>query len=135
MNKVVVLLISLVLISCSYSTREMIGTYAPMDYKNTYDTIQLAEDSIYYRRVYDINKKLVLKMKGKWKVDHDIVEFEPPYFWNIDRDLVKFPELLNDTIGNGIGYIWKQSWTIQFCVGADAADLPDQGCYLKINDK
>ena len=55
----------------------MIGTYSPANYTNTYDTIQLETNNIYNRRVYDRNKKLVLKTK------RPIRSFLPP----IPRDL------------------------------------------------
>lgn len=113
----------------------MIGTYSASDYTKTYDTIQLATNHIYCRRVYDRNKKLVLKTKGKWKVNQDVIEFETPYFWNLDRDLVKFPELLNDTVSNGIGYIGVNSGKIEFCVGHYSADIPNQNCYKRVADE
>ncbi|MDR6735215.1 hypothetical protein [Sphingobacterium sp. 2149] len=135
MRAAIFLFFILVLVSCSYYSGEMIGTYSPDNYTNTYDTIQLGTNNIYYRRVYDRNKKLVLKTKGKWKVDHDLIVFEPPYFLNLDRDLVKFPELLNDTISNGIGYIGVNSGRIEFCVGHFSADIPNQNCYKRVADE
>jgi ribosomal protein S4E len=45
----------------------MIGTYSPANYTNTYDVIQLATNNIYYRRLYDKNKKLVMKLKESGK--------------------------------------------------------------------
>lgn len=93
MRAAIFLFFIIVLFSCSYYNGEIIGTYSPADYTNTYHTIQLAPNNIYYRRLYDRNNKLVLKITGKWKVDHDLIVFEPPYFWNLDRDLVKYPEL------------------------------------------
>lgn len=135
MKAAIFLFFIIVTVSCSYYAGEMIGTYSPANYTNTYDTIQLGTNNIYYRRVYDRNKKLVLKTKGKWKVDHDLIVFEPPYFWNLDGDLVKFPELLNDTISNGIGYIGVNSGRIEFCVGHYSADIPNQNCYKKVADE
>ena len=68
-------------------------------------------------------------------LDHDLIVFEPPYFWNLDGDLVKFPELLNDTISNGLGYIGVNSGRIEFCVGHYSADIPNQNCYKKVADE
>ena len=85
--KVVIFIIIVFIMSCSYSDNEMIGIYTPSNYKNTYDTIELSSNNVYYRRIYDGNKKLVLKTKGTWIVDKDILEFDRPYFWNLDDDL------------------------------------------------
>ncbi len=119
----------------SFTEKEIIGTYSPLDYKNTYDTIQLNEHNIYRRKVYDINKKLVLDTKGKWSVDEDVIVFKSPFFLNFDRDLVQFPELLQDTISNGVGYIYLNNGTIKFCVGQASASLPNQNCYYKLKIK
>lgn len=120
--------------SCkSYTEKEIIGLYAPVNYNNTFDTIRLIEGGKYYRKVYDKNKTLVLKMEGKWNVHSDIIEFESPYFYNLDRDLIKYPELMEDTVSNGNGYVGLKNGTIEFCIGYFSADLPDQNCYQKIN--
>ena len=118
----------------SFTEKEMIGTYSPSDYKNTYDTIQLNEHNKYHRKVYDINKKLILERKGAWIVEEDVIDFKSPYFLNLDRDLEKFPELLQDTISNGVGYIYLINGTINFCVGNASASLP-QNCYQKLKEK
>lgn len=133
--KIIIFIIIVFIMSCSYSDNEMIGIYTPSNYKNTYDTIELSSNNVYYRKVYDRNKKLVLKIKGRWALDKDILEFYPPYFFNLDRDLTVFPELLKDTVSNGIGFIGKTSKGIEFCVGHFAADIPNQNCYRKIKGK
>lgn len=125
-------LIGLLFVSCGYTEKELIGVYAPTDYKNTFDTIQLKEHNKYHRKVYDKNKKLVLEMQGEWNIKEDIIELNSPYFFNLDRDLVEFPELLQDTASNGLGYVWKKKGTLSFCVGYYAVDLPDQNCYHKL---
>lgn len=125
------LLISVLFFSCTYKAEELFGVYVPNDYKNTFDTIQLNENKRYNRRVYDKNKKLVLEIQGQWDIKGDVIEFKAPYFFNLDRDLVEFPELLQDTISNGIGIIWKKKNTLEFCIGHLAVDLPDQNCYKK----
>src|SRR5690625_2605713 len=89
-------LIGLLFVSCGYTGKDLIGVYAPTDYKNTFDTIQLKEHNKYHRKVYDKNKKLVLEMQGEWSIKEDVIEFKSPYFFNLDRDLVEFPELLQD---------------------------------------
>jgi hypothetical protein len=132
MKGVGIFLIGLLFVSCGYTEKELIGVYAPTDYKNTFDTIQLKEHNKYHRKVYDKNKKLVLEMQGEWNIKEDVIEFKSPYFFNLDRDLVEFPELLQDTASNGLGYVWKKKDTLEFCVGHFAVDLPDQNCYQKL---
>ena len=134
MKKILLILLLLTVYACmrNFNEKEMIGTYSPLDYKNTYDTIQLNDHNIYRRKVYDINKKLVLDTKGIWSIDEDIIVFKSPFFLNLDRDLEKFPELLQDTISNGVGYIYLYNGTIKFCVGHASASLPNQNCYRKL---
>lgn len=132
MKGVGIFLIGLLFVSCGYTEKELIGVYAPTDYKNTFDTIQLKEHNKYHRKVYDKNKKLVLEMQGEWDIKEDVIEFKSPYFFNLDRDLVEFPELLQDTASNGLGYVWKKKDTLKFCVGHFAVDLPNQNCYQKL---
>lgn len=126
-------LIAIFFVSCrNYTEKNLIGVYTPMDYKNNFDTIDLKAHNKYHRKVYDKNKKLVLEMNGEWAIEGDVVEFKSPYFLNLDKDLVHFPELLQDTLSNGLGYVWKKKGTLSFCVGYYAVDLPDQNCYHKI---
>lgn len=133
-------LIGVLFTSCSYSEKEMIGIYAPTDYINTFDTIQLKENNLYYRKLYDFNKNLVLEMQGEWNVEGDVIEFKSPYFLNLDSDLTRFPGLLQDTVSNGLGYIWA-AWqplffskrnNLSFCVGHFALSQSDQNCYQKL---
>ncbi len=46
MKAAIFLFFIIVLLSCSYYTGEMIGTYSPDNYTNTYDTIQLGTNNI-----------------------------------------------------------------------------------------
>ena len=85
--------------------------------------------------IININKKLVLETNGIWSVDEDVIVFKSPFFLNLDRDLEKFPELLHDTISNGVGYIYLYNGTIKFCVGLSSASLPSQNCYRKLKEK
>lgn len=132
--KRIFLLFLVTVCSCteSYTEKELIGTYTPENYKNTFDTIQLKENNVYHRSVYDISKTLVLDIDGEWSVKEDVIKFKSPYFLNLDRDLVQFPELLQDTISNGIGYIYSDNGIIKFCVGHFSASLPNQNCYRKL---
>jgi len=126
-------LLSILITSCNFSEKELIGIYSPVNYRNTFDIIKLKKDSLYFRKVYDSNKDLVLKNQGKWSVKENVIKFESPYFYNLDSDLVKFPELLKDTLSNGGGYIWSKDGVIEFCVRYYAADESDQNCYKKLN--
>lgn len=113
----------------SYTEKELCGTYVPIDYKNTFDTIQLKHQSIYHRKVYDKNKKLVLEMNGTWSLEKNTIVHFDPYFLNLDRDISKFPELLQDTSGGGGGLIEIRKGVIEFCVGYHE----NENCYKKIN--
>jgi hypothetical protein len=130
--KEIVLSIIVLFTSCNYREKDLVGTYTPKDYKYTFDTIQLKENNTYYRKVYNSNKKLVLEINGEWSLKGDLIVFKSPYFANLDRDLVAFPELLQDSVSNGIGYIWLKNGNIEFCVGVYSVDLPNQNCYCKL---
>lgn len=127
-----ILLISMFFSSCIYEEKELLGIYVPASYINTFDTIQLMVNGNYNRKLYDRNHNLVLEMNGKWSVSSDVITFEHPYYNNYDIDLIQFPEYINDTIGNGLGYIWKRGNKLEFCIGNYAVDLPDQNCYVRI---
>lgn len=135
----IIFFISLFFASCkNYTEKEIVGFYAPVDYKNNFDTIQLQENNIYHRKVYDFNKKLVLEMQGEWKLDGTAIKFYP-FYLNLDDDLVKFPENVQDTTGGWAGDIWHineplsqtKRKAIAFCVGHQSA-TKDENCYQKI---
>lgn len=132
MKVVGIFLIGLLFVSCGYTEKELIGVYAPTDYKNTFDTIQLKEHNKYHRKVYDKNKKLVLEMNGKWELDGSYIKFKS-FYLNLDDDLVNFPESVRDTTGGWGGNVERRKGgTIEFCVGHLSASLPDQNCYQKL---
>jgi hypothetical protein len=134
MRKIIIMkfliLSSIVLFSC-IKEQDLKGTYVPVNYKNNFDTIRLEDDGIYSRKVYDINGKLLLKMKGRWEHKNDIINFRP-FFLNLDYDLVKFPEVIQDTLGGWSGNLHKNNGNLEFCVGHLSASLPNQNCYRKI---
>lgn len=129
--KGILFLIGILFISCNYTENELIGIYTPKDYKKTFDTIQLEKNNVYYRKVYDVDKKLVLEMKGKWTLDNNFVKFKS-FYLNLDDDLVTFPESAQDTTGGWGGDLAKSKGIIEFCVGHLSASLPDQSCYKKL---
>jgi hypothetical protein len=106
----------------------MIGKYAPLDYINTFDTIDLQANGKYHRKVYNKHQKLMFEMDGRWNMHNEVINFEPPYFFNLDRDISKFPELLQDTASNGGGWIDTKHGTIEFCVGYHQ----NENCYRKV---
>jgi hypothetical protein len=112
-----------------FTEKEMYGFYSPENYKNTYDTIYLKPQGIYHRKVFDKNRKLALEMYGKWVLEKNTtIRFES-FFLNLDRDIIKFPELLSDTSDNGGGWIDTKKNNIQFCVGYNEGE----NCYQKVN--
>ncbi|MFL5765990.1 MAG: hypothetical protein ACJ77K_18745 [Bacteroidia bacterium] len=118
------------LISCDehFEKDSLYGYYTATDYKNTFDTIQLKPHGLYHRRIYDKNNKLALELDGTWRLEQNRVISLDSYFFNLDRDIVKFPELLQDTVGSGGGHLETKNGVIQFCVGYYYED----NCYQKV---
>lgn len=116
----------------SFTEKDVIGVYTPLEYENCYDTIQLLEGGLYYRKVYDLNKKLLLNIKSRYELREEGSQiFFHSYFLNLDRDLVKFPELVNDTLGGSLLNLEKNKGKIRFCAGYYSASLPNQNCFQK----
>lgn len=111
-----------------FEKNELLGNYASVNYKNTFDTIQLKPHGEYHRRIYDRNNKLALESNGKWSLEKNTIIHFDSYFLNLDRDVAQFPELLQDTVGGGGGHLEARNNTIQFCVGYH----PGEDCYQKI---
>ncbi len=118
-------------LSCDgqFKENELYGYYAPINYKNTFDTIQLQPHRKYHRRIYDNKSNLVLEMDGKWNLEKNTVIHFDSGFLNLDRDVVLFPELLNDTSEGWAGWIDIKQGRINFCVGYHEGE----NCYLKLN--
>jgi hypothetical protein len=134
--KLVYLLFSLLLLSSCvdrFTEQEVLGVYTPVDYKNCFDTIRLKKNGVYHRKVYDIKKHLLLDMKGKWNFyneEKSQIQFHS-FYLNLDDNLIKFPELVQDTVGGGAFNLERNNNTIAFCVGYYSASLPNQNCYQK----
>ncbi len=128
--KCIALFILVLLSSCDehFEVKELYGNYAAINYKNTFDTIQLKPQGIYHRRVFNKNTKLALEMDGRWSLEKNTVIHFGSYFLNLDRDIIKFPELLKDTLGGGGGLLETRSRTIRFCVGY----YQGENCYQKV---
>lgn len=113
-----------------FEADDLYGYYAPALYKNTFDTIQLKPDSIYHRKVYDKNNKLVLEMNGNWQLERNNIIHFTPFYLNLDVDLSKFPQSVNDTSGGWQGRLETRNGVIGFCVGYFAKI--DTNCYRKV---
>ena len=123
------LLISLSSCDDSFEIEELYGYYTPLDYKNTFDTIYLAVNGIYERKVYDKNKKLLLSTTGRWEFENNHrLRFDGFYF-NLDDDLVKYPYKVKDSDMSINTYFERVGYgNIRFCVGY----YPGENCYQKI---
>lgn len=114
----------------TFKQEQVIGKYVPIGYKNTFDTIWIKADSMYLRKVYDRNNRLVLSTTQKYIfLNNNIIDFYF-FFENSDRDLIQFPELLKDTLGGEQCRLEKHKSYIRFCVGL-ASQLHEY-CYKKI---
>lgn len=111
-----------------FEAEELYGYYAPVGYKNTFDTIQLKPDSVYHRKVYDKNSELVLEMNGKWQIERNNILHFTPFYLNLDVDLAKFPQSVNDTSGGWQGRLETRKGVIGFCVGY----FENENCYRKV---
>ena len=122
------LLVLLNLSGCSPNKENIIGKYAAVGYVNTSDTIMVNKAGIYERKIYDKNKKLALQMQGKWEYDNGLLVMTP-FFLNLDRDIVLYPEILSDTSMRMEVLVEKTLKGTRFCTGY----LENEYCYKKIN--
>jgi hypothetical protein len=107
------------------------GTYVPVDFNNTTDTIRLVRNGVYQRVVYNVSNEMVLKMSGRW-------EFDPlgnalrlhGFYLNLDDDLASFPELVNDTSMEMNTIVQQSTMGVQFCVGY----ISGENCYCRVRD-
>jgi hypothetical protein len=112
----------------SISESELIGNYTPINYEKCFDTISIAGNNTYYRVIYDNKKQLIYKTKGKWFFkSKNKIEFNY-FFLNLDRDLNKYPELLNDTMGSFQVLIDLKENSPILCFGY----FDGENCYFKI---
>ena len=96
------LMIIVVLTMCSsyQSEDSLIGKYANLSNSNTYDTILLRKEGRYERHIHDKSNNFIKFFEGRWSFNGEGKIVFTDFFMNLDRDLVKFPELLNDTYGH-----------------------------------
>lgn len=108
---------------------EVYGYYTPVGYKNNFDTLQLQPQGVYHRKVYDKNKKLLLEMNGKWRLENNNRILLSGFYFNLDDDLITFPDNVQDTTGEVNTYFETYAGEIQFC---GVGHHPDENCYRKI---
>jgi hypothetical protein len=131
MQKISPLFILLFFSSCveHFEEKEVYGYYTPFDYKNNFDTLHLQPQGVYHRKVYDINKKLLLEMDGKWRLENNHRIILSCFYFNLDDDLIKFPINVQDTTVGISTYFETHNGKIQFC---GVGHHPDKNCYKKI---
>jgi|APGre2960657404_1045060.scaffolds.fasta_scaffold01286_6 hypothetical protein len=118
-------------VSCDmFNETDLYGYYTP-NYLNNYDTIQIKPKGIYYRKVYDKNKKLILEMNGRWRFESGNKIIIEKFYLNLDDDLIKFPDSSKDTNYSISTYFQNDNSGMFFCVGYSK----DQNCYRKLKKK
>ena|SRR5690554_491555 len=131
MKHCLLLLIFLITFSCteSYTEDEVVGVYTPIDYEKNYDTITLLKNGHYNRKVYNLNKEMLLSMEGKWSFYNDNKNQIRLYsfYLNLDDDLKNNPSLVKDTSGTNLIVLEYINDNLGFCVGYFA----NQNCYQK----
>lgn len=125
------LIIIFMLTMCSsyQSEDNLIGKYASLSNTNTYDTISLLRERRYERHIYGKSNNFIKKFEGSWSFNSEGKIVFADFFMNLDRDLVKFPELLNETYGHFEISINKNSQGLYFCTGYE-----DDYCYQKVSN-
>ena len=113
------------LFGCS-RTERVIGRYAAIGYNNTHDTIILNTTGVYVRKVYDVNNKLCLDMRGRWEYNNDLLVMSS-FFLNLDRDITRFPALLADTSMRMEVSVEHRDGKVRFCTGY----IEGKNCYEK----
>jgi len=130
MKIIYLIFISTLFLSCDehFETKDLYGYYTSVNYRNTFDTLRFLPDGVYQRKIYNQSKKIVLEMHGKWLLINQHSLKIDSYFLNLDRDLVKFPELVNDTSMTITTNFEIRNRVIQFCVGYHDGE----NCYQKV---
>jgi len=117
------------LLACMHvDEKEALGTYVAQSHVNTIDTIYLEPAGTYKRRVYASDGELALSMHGKWKLSGSREISFDGFFLNLDRDLLKYPELVMDTDRVESSILESSGGSLKFCVGY----LEGQNCYQKV---
>jgi hypothetical protein len=134
MRMFALLAIALALVTCGahFDQKDVVGTYVALDYVNCIDTIRVLPSGLYERRVYASDRSLALGMQGKWTLDEvgdgQITFYS--FFLNLDRDLLKYPELVSDTALKLSVELESLGGSVGFCTGY----YDGKNCYRRIKE-
>lgn len=130
-NTYFILVLLLLLFSCqNISSEDIYGKYSPISYKNSFDTLTINKDGTYNRRVYDRKKKRLLNYNSKYKLEGNTIKFDD-FYLNLDKDLVTFPEDINDVDMTYTTFFEKKDKNITLCFGYHSGE----NCYKKVSTK
>ncbi len=130
-NTSLILVLLLLLFSCqNMSSEDIYGKYSPISYRNSFDTLTINKDGTYNRRIYDKNKKRLLNYNSKYKLEGNTIEFDD-FYLNLDKDLVTFPEDINDVDMTYTTFFEKKDKNITLCFGYHSGE----NCYKKVSTK
>lgn len=128
MKAIVSLIILPLLFSCqTISDNEVHGKYAPISYKNTYDTLIIHKNGIYSRVIYNRKGKKLLGYNSKYKLDGSSIKFSD-FYLNLDKDLIVFPQDVNDVDMTYTSFFERKDKGIIICFGYHEGE----NCYKKI---
>ncbi|MDN3693160.1 hypothetical protein QWZ06_13130 [Chryseobacterium tructae] len=127
MKKSISLILLLLLFSCqNISNEDIYGKYSPISYKNTYDTLTINKDGVYNRVIYNIKGKKLLNYDSKYKLDGSSIKFSD-FYLNLDKDLIAFPEDVNDIDMTYTNSFKKKDGNVFLCFGHYG-----ENCYKKV---
>ncbi|WP_223601696.1 hypothetical protein [Chryseobacterium sp. GVT01B] len=127
MKKSISLILLPLLFSCqNISSEDVYGKYSPVSYKNTYDTLTIHRDGVYNRVIYNREGKKLLDYDSKYKIDNQSITLSK-FYLNLDKDLIAFPEDVEDTNTTYITSFKKKDKNIFLCFG-----YYGENCYQKI---
>jgi hypothetical protein len=128
------ILVSLVFISCAerFSKEEVLGTYTAEEYTHSFDTIVLQRNNRYHRKVYNIEKELLLDMEATYEFDGNNRIDLSSFYVNLDDNLIKFPNQVSDTTSLTSIILKEHNGTIAFCLGSIFGKREFDYCYNKI---
>lgn len=128
MKRVISLILLPLLFSCQkISDEDIYGKYSPVSYKNTYDTLTIHRGGVYNRVIYNIERKKLLDYNSKYKLDGSSIKFSD-FYLNLDKDLIAFPEDVNDVDMTYTTFFEKEDKNIVLCFGYHDGE----NCYKKI---
>lgn len=128
------ILISLVFISCAkrFSKEEILGTYIAEGYTHSFDTIVLQQNNRYHRKVYNVEKELLLDMEATYEFDGNNRIDLSSFYVNLDDNLIKFPNQVSDTTSLTSIILKEHNGKIVFCLGSIFGKSEFDYCYNKI---